>query len=389
MNDAVRPFRLNISDEQLTDLKARLRMTRLPPDEVVDDWSQGTPRAYMEAVCAYWAEEYDWRTTEARLNAIPQFITNLDGVDIHFLHVRSPHEEARPLLLTHGWPGSVVEFLNVLEPLSNPTSHGGNAEDAFHLVVPALPGYGFSGKPTTTGWGVEKIAEQWDALMRRLGYERYFAQGGDWGAAGTTAIGIRQSEGPQSEGRGGCAGIHINMPLVAPDKDTMDDLTDLEKKALAASKFYQDWDSGYSKQQSTRPQTVGYGLVDSPAGLAAWILEKYHRWMDCDGHPENVVSRDALLDNIMFYWLTSAGASSARLYWESFGKRSPGPITIPSGCSMFPKEIFRASERWVQKRYQNLVYWNELDRGGHFAAFERPDVFVAEIRACFARMSLD
>ena len=199
MNDAVRPFRLNIPDEQLTDLKARLRMTRLPPDEVVDDWSQGTPRAYMEAVCAYWAEEYDWRTTEARLNAIPQFITNLDGVDIHFLHVRSPHEEARPLLLTHGWPGSVVEFLNVLEPLSNPTSHGGNAEDAFHLVVPALPGYGFSGKPTTTGWGVEKIAEQWDALMRRLGYERYFAQGGDWGAAVTTAIGIRQSEGQKLE----------------------------------------------------------------------------------------------------------------------------------------------------------------------------------------------
>jgi epoxide hydrolase len=383
MSEALTPFTIDVPPSEIDDLRARLALTRWPEREVVDDWSQGTPLKYLQEVCEYWATEYDWYRVQEHVNQYPQFKTNIDGVEIHLLHIRSPEPQARPLLLTHGWPGSIVEFLKVVEPLTNPQVHGGQASDAFHLVIPALPGYGFSGKPTTTGWSVQKIAEAWDTLMARVGYERYFAQGGDWGAAITTAIGVRQSESG-----GGCAGIHVNMPLAGPDPATMDDLTDAERDALAATKFYQQWDSGYSKQQSTRPQTIGYSLVDSPAGLAGWILEKFHRWMDCDGHPENVATRDELLDNLMFYWLTKSGASSARLYWESFGKNSGGLITIPSGCSMFPKEIFRTSERWMRKRYQDLVYWNKLDKGGHFAAFERPETYVTEVRACFAKMSL-
>ena len=369
------PFAIRATDEALDDLRRRLHATRWPEAQTVDDWSQGIPLAYVQEVCAYWAEKYDWRAREQRLNAVPQFRTQLDGLGIHFLHVRSPHANALPLVITHGWPGSVVEFLKVIGPLTDPTAHGGEARDAFHVVCPTLPGYGFSDKPTRAGWGVQRIADAWASLMARLGYARYAAQGGDWGAMVTTCIGAQD---PQH-----CAGIHLNMPIVAPDPATLNDLTPAEQSALAGMQHYQQWDSGYSKQQSTRPQTLGFGLVDSPAGQAAWILEKFWAWTDCNGHPENVLTRDELLDNVMLYWLPAAGASSARLYWESFGKPPFDPVTVPVGCSIFPKEIFRSSKRWAEKRFANLVYWNELERGGHFAAFEQPDAYVAEVRACF------
>lgn len=377
MSDEIRPFRIDIPQAQLDDLRRRLRDTRWPEREAVEDWTQGTPLSYVQQVCAHWAEVYDWRATEARLNAFPQFVTEIDGLDIHFIHARSPHEGAAPLIITHGWPGSIVEFLKVIGPLTDPVKYGGSAADAFHVVAPSLPGYGFSGKPAKNGWGVEKIADTWAALMARLGYTRYFAQGGDWGSAVTTNIGARDP--------GHCAGIHLNMVTVRPDPETMNDLTEREKSAIAALQYYQDWDSGYSKEQSTRPQTVGYGLVDSPAGLAAWILEKFWAWTDCDGHPENALTRDEMLDDIMLYWLPGTGASSARLYWESFGRAggASAPITVPVGCSIFPKEIFRASRRWAEKRFPNIVHWNELPKGGHFAAFEQPEVFVDELRTCF------
>lgn len=377
----VRPFRIDIPEEQLVDLERRLRATRWPDAETPGDWSQGVPLAYIQEVCAYWLDRYDWRATEARLNRFPQFMTTIDGVEIHGLHVRSPHADALPIVITHGWPGSIVEFHKVIAPLADPTAHGGRAADAFHVVCPSLPGYGFSGKPTQPGWGVVKIAEVWDTLMTRLGYERYVAQGGDWGSTVTTTIGMQN--------RGHCIGIHVNMPFAAATKESLANPTERERRALEGSRHYREWDSGYSKQQSTRPQTLGYGLVDSPAGQAAWILEKFWSWTDCNGHPENALSRDELLDNVMLYWLTASGASSARLYWESFGKEfsaSTDRVTIPTGCSIFPKEIVPTPRSWAEKRYTNIVYWNELDRGGHFAAFEQPALFVEELRACFRLM---
>jgi epoxide hydrolase len=375
MAEDIEPFRIEVPEDTLDDLRRRLTSTRWPEPETVDDWSQGTPLSYVQDVCRYWAEDYDWRATEARLNAFPQHRAVLDGLRIHFLHVRSPEPDAFPLVLTHGWPGSVVEFLKVLGPLTDPRSHGGDPADAFHVVCPSLPGYGFSDKPTRTGWGVDKIGGAWAALMARLGYRRYGAQGGDWGASVTTAIGRQDTER--------CAGIHVNMPLAAPSRDDLAQLNDREQAAMAAMKHYRDWDSGYSKQQSTRPQTVGYGLVDSPAAQAAWILEKFWAWTDCDGHPENVLSRDELLDNVMLYWVPAAGASSARLYWESFGAQPGGPVTVPSGMSIFPKEIFRPSRRWAERTYHDIRYWNELDKGGHFAAFEQPELYVEEVRTFF------
>lgn len=378
----IQPFRIEIAEEALADLRRRLRATRWPDAETPKDWTQGVPLAYMREVCTYWAERYDWRATEARLNAFAQFKTRLDDLDIHFIHVRSKHDHALPLLITHGWPGSVVEFHKVIAPLTDPTAHGGDAADAFHVICPSLPGYGFSGKPTSTGWGVEKIAGVWDRLMTRLGYMRYVAQGGDWGSAVTTAIG--------TQNRGQCIGIHVNMPSARATEEALANPTERDKRALEGARFYQDWDSGYSKQQATRPQTLGYGLVDSPAGQAAWILEKFWAWTDCNGHPENALSRDELLDNVMLYWLNGAGASSARLYWESFGKAfsgaSPSAVSLPTGCSIFPKEIVATPRSWAEVRYQNIVYWNELDRGGHFAAFEQPALFVNELRACFRLM---
>jgi pimeloyl-ACP methyl ester carboxylesterase len=370
-----RPFTVQVPDASLDDLRARLARTRWPEPETVDDWSQGVPLGYVQELCAYWASDYDWRAAEQRLNAHPQFLVELFDLDIHFLHVRSPNPDALPLVITHGWPGSVVEFLNVVDRLTNPKAHGGADEDAFHVVCPSLPGYGFSGKPAQPGWSVERIADAWAQLMSTLGYDRYGAQGGDWGAAVTTAIGHRDAAH--------VAGIHLNMPMVGPDPETMSDLTEAERSALDALAYYQDWDSGYSKQQSTRPQTLGYGLADSPAGQCAWILEKFWAWTDCNGHPENALSRDELLDNVSLYWFTNSGASSARLYWESFNRPSREPVDVPTGCSIFPKEIFRSSRRWAQRRFGDLRYWNELDRGGHFAAFEQPEVYVDELRSFF------
>ncbi len=372
---AITPFRIETPPEIVDDLRRRLRATRWPEAEPVNDWSQGIPLAYVQEVCAYWADEYDWAARQERLNAFPQFMTEIDGVDIHFLHVRSPHEHALPLVITHGWPGSIAEFEEVIGPLTDPTAHGGSAEDAFHVVCPSLPGYGFSGKPTETGWGVERIADAWGVLMARLGYDRFLAQGGDWGSMVTTCIGMRNPDH--------CLAIHLNMPLALPDPETMDSLTEAELGAIGAFDHYQKEEAGYSKQQSTRPQTLGYGLVDSPAGQAAWILEKFHAWTDNDGTPDSAVDRDQLLDNVMLYWLPATGASSARLYWESFNSPPFGEMQVPVGCSIFPHEIFRTSKRWAEKQFGELLHFNELDRGGHFAAMEEPDLYVAEVRDCF------
>ncbi|MGL4541403.1 MAG: epoxide hydrolase family protein, partial [Polymorphobacter sp.] len=291
MSDIVTPFTLNVPQAQLDDLAARLAATRWPEKETVADWTQGSPLAKVQALIEHWRTRYDWRACEARLNALGQFKTSIDGLDIHFLHVRSKHPNALPLIVTHGWPGSVIEFMKVIGPLTDPTAHGGNAEDAFHVVMPSLPGFGFSDKPRETGWGVPRIAMAWITLMERLGYPRWVAQGGDWGAAVTTAIGVIKPPA--------CAAIHVNMPLIYPEAADMADLTPMEQGALAALKHYQDWDSGYSKQQATRPQSLGYGLVDSPVGQAAWIYEKMWAWTDNAGNPEDALTMDEMLDNIM------------------------------------------------------------------------------------------
>tara|TARA_E500000331_G_scaffold45116_2_gene37905 strand:- start:15811 stop:16935 length:1125 start_codon:yes stop_codon:yes gene_type:complete len=371
-------FSISIPQADLDDLAHRLAHVRWPDPETTDDWSQGIPLAYMQEIHAYWRDHHDWRQCEQLLNQWPGYITTIDELPIHFLHIKSRHPDARPLVMTHGWPGSVLEFRKVIEPLTNPETSGGSATDAFHLILPTLPGFGFSGKPTSPGWNIERIAAAWQTLMSELGYTRYLAQGGDWGSMVTTALAQHD----------GCAGIHINMPVVTPDMNQMNDLTGLEQSALAAFQFYQNEDSGYSKQQGTRPQTLGYGLSDSPIGQAGWILEKFYQWTDCDGDPRNIVTVDELLDNVMMYWLTNTSASSARIYWESLNHANNDPVTVPSGISMFPKEIFKTSERWARTRYQELVYFNEQPKGGHFAAFEQPDAFVEEIRACFALMTL-
>ncbi|ERF81911.1 epoxide hydrolase [Bradyrhizobium viridifuturi] len=379
MNTAISPFRIAVSDDVLEDLRTRLRRTRWPEAELVDDWSQGAPLQWIKDVCQYWAETYDWRQREARLNRFSQFTTEIDGLDIHFIHVRSKHPEARPLIITHGWPGSVVEFHKVIEPLTDPTAHGGSAADAFHVVCPSLPGFGFSAKPTETGWGVDRIASAWAVLMQRLGYTSYFAQGGDWGSAVTTAIGGQDAAH--------CGGIHITLAMsTRPNVEGQP--TPEETRALNGIKYYADWDSGYSKQQSTRPQTLGYGLTDSPSGQAAWILEKFWAWTDCDGHPENILSRDELLDNVMLYWVTETATSSARLYWESFGpgKRTPHKVSVPTGVAVFPKEIVTPVRKWMETNFTNIQHWSEMPKGGHFSAFEQPELFVGEVREFFGKL---
>jgi pimeloyl-ACP methyl ester carboxylesterase len=387
MSTDVKPFSIAIPDADLDDLRERLARTRWPDAETTaaaegPNWDQGTPLAYVQELAEYWRTRYDWRRAESLLNGFPQFTTALDGpggtLDIHFLHLRSKHADALPLLLTHGWPGSVIEFHKVLGPLTDPEAHGGDAADAFHVVCPTLPGFGFSGKPTVPGWGVPAIAKAWHQLMGRLGYDRYVAQGGDWGAIVASQMGVDAPEG--------LAGIHVNMPIVTPDPETMDDLTPAEQSALAALQYYQSQDTGYSKQQATRPQTLGYGLADSPVGQLAWIVEKFHRWMDCDDSPENVLTKDELLDNVMLYWLTDSGASSARIYWESVATVTRDPVHVPTGMTIFPKEFLRTSRRWAEKRFSKLIHFTEYDRGGHFAALERPETLVAEIRSCFGQL---
>lgn len=379
MTKTISPFWLSIESDVLVDLRQRLRRTRWPDRETVDDWSQGAPLEKVRALCEYWAEQYDWRRCEARLNALGQFRAEIDGLGIHFLHIRSPNPDALPMIITHGWPGSIIEFLDVIAPLTDPVAHGGDPVDAFHLVIPSMPGFGFSDKPTMTGWGVERIASAWVELMKRLGYDNFVAQGGDWGAMITTMIG--KLNPPE------CIGIHLNPPRVFPEADDFLNPTPAETAAIAANQFYSDFDSGYAKQQGTRPQTLGFGLTDSPSGQAAWIYEKFQAWTDNDGEVENILSYDAILDNIMLYWLPATAASSARLYWESIsGSFAPVPLSLPVGVTIYPKDIRRPSRRWAERSISNIIYWNEPEKGGHFAAFEQPDLFVDEIRACFRRL---
>ena len=378
MSDAVTPFILNTPESALEDLHRRIDHARWPEAELVEDWSQGAPLHKVRALVDHWRHHYDWRRCEARLNALGQFRTEIDGLGIHFLHIRSPHPEALPLIITHGWPGSVLEFMKIIGPLTDPVAHGGRAEDAFHLVLPSLPGFGFSDKPKETGWGIERIARAWAVLMARLGYTRWAAQGGDWGSAVTSAIGEQAPEG--------CIGIHVNMPMARPTPEDMQSPSPREMQAFMALKHYQDWDSGYSKQQSTRPQTLGYALADSAVGQAAWVYEKMWSWTDNQGAPEDALTLDEMIDNIMLYWLPGNATSSARLYWESFGSFAPKEIHVPTGVSIFPKEIMRPTRKWAEAVMHNIVHWNELDKGGHFAAWEQPDLYVQEIRTCFSKM---
>jgi pimeloyl-ACP methyl ester carboxylesterase len=364
---------IKVSEQALTDLQQRLQQTRWPDLEPVTDWSQGVPTAWMQELCRYWANEYDWRRCEEKINAAGSSIAQIDGLGIHYLHVRSPESDALPLVLTHGWPGSLVEFLGVIGPLSDPAAHGGDPSDAFHVVVPALPGYGFSDPPREVGWNIDRIARAWAQLMSELGYSRYGAQGGDWGSMVTASIGQQDAEH--------LAGIHLNMAIAFPS--SMDDLTEAEQRALADFASYNDVGGGYLKQQSTRPQTLGYGLADSPAGQAAWVVEKFYEWTDSDGNPESVLSKDQMLDDVMFYWLTNTGASSARLYWESISSMNLDPVGAPAGISVFPREIIRTSERWARERFTDLRYFSEPAKGGHFAAFEQPELFVDEVRTFF------
>ncbi len=372
----VRPFRIEVPEADLVDLRERLARTRWPEAATVGGWAQGVPLDYARDLCEHWRRRYDWRRCEAELNALPQFRTSLDGggddrVDIHFLHVRSRHADALPLLLTHGWPGSLVEFLDVVDALTDPP----DPRDAFHLVIPALPGHGWSGRPAVDGWGVERIAVAWAQLMDRLDYERYGAQGGDWGSVITAALAAAIPEA--------LVGIHLTMPLaLRPDPDDHV-ATPGEKKALAQRAAFLKSGSAYALEQSTRPQTLGYGLVDSPVALCTWIVEKFWDWSECAGDPCNAIRRDRLLDDVMFYWLPATGASSVRLYWESYRRRRMDTVEVPTGVSQFPAEPVRLPRHWVERRFTDLRYWSEPKVGGHFASLEQPEVFVDELRAFF------
>jgi pimeloyl-ACP methyl ester carboxylesterase len=388
---AIREFTVDVPDQALDDLRRRIAATRWPSKELVADRSQGVQLATMQELARYWTTEYDWRRAEARLNALPQFTTEIEGVDIHFIHVRSPHENALPLIMTHGWPGSVIELLETVGPLTDPTAHGGSAEDAFDLVLPSLPGYGFSGEPTDLGWGPARTAGAWAELMDRLGYTRYVAQGGDVGAAITDAIGRL---GPK-----GLAGIHMNLLVAAlAVKDQLPSGADDERAALEALSAFRATGFGYFLEQATRPQTIGYALLDSPVALAAWLLDhdtdSYYKISRAflTGQPTGNLSRDHVLDNITTYWLTGTGASAARSYWESgraqalAGSQAPPAVSVPVGFSTFPDEIFRAPRSWAQAVYPSLTYFDTVDRGGHFAAWEEPELFSSEVRKAFAAL---
>ena len=383
----IRPFHVEVPEEQLAELRRRITATRWPSKELVDDRTQGVQSAALQALARYWASEHDWRKTEAKLNALPQFTTEIDGVEIHFIHVKSEHENALPLIMTHGWPGSVVELLDSVGPLTDPTAHGGSAEDAFHLVLPSLPGYGLSGEPVEVGWDLARTARAWAELMRRLGYTRYVAQGGDVGAGVTDTMGRQAPEG--------LVGIHTNL-LVPALGGPMPTDTDEERAAAAQIATFGKSGNGYFVEMATRPQTIGYALLDSPVALAAWMIDHdtdaYYKIARAfvDGQPSGNLTRDHILDNITLYWLTGTGASAARSYWEAYGPDAPAagaqplpPPTIPFGFTTFPGEIWRTPRSWVEASYPNVIYFNEVDKGGHFAAWEEPELFATEIRAAF------
>jgi len=379
MTDAVAPFRIDVPQRDLDDLRDRLIRTRWPEAATVRDWSQGVPLDKMRSLCDYWANRYDWRRCESMLNDLGQYRTNIDGLGVHFLHVRSPEPNALPMIMTHGWPGSVLEFVKLIGPLTDPVAHGGDAKDAFHLVLPSLPGYGFSDKPAEQGWGPDRTAAAWATLMQRLGYDRWVAQGGDWGSVVTRVLGANQAPG--------CLGIHLNLAFVPPIADDMATLTPQEQAMLGKAKFYQDEGSGYAKEQSTRPQTLGYALNDSPVGLAAWIYEKLQEWTDNDGDVASVLTVDEMLDNITLYWLTGTATSSARFYWENRVMPAGSEVVdLPTGITQFPGDILNASRRWVERSYSNIIWWSEQTAGGHFAAWERPDIFAQEVRNCFRQL---
>jgi pimeloyl-ACP methyl ester carboxylesterase len=373
----LRPFRVEISDAAIDDLRERLARTRWPEKEPVGDWSMGIPLAYVQELTGYWAKSYDMQRVADRLNRYEQFTTTIDGVDMHFLHVRSPVQGATPCVMTHGGAGSVVELIKVIDPLVDPVGHGGAASDALELVIPSLPGYGWSGKPTVTGWSVEKIAQAWIELMDRLGYERWVAQGGDWGALVSSAIG-RLADPAK------LIGIHVNWAVADPAKlAELGGPTEEEKRYLARVQHSSETEGGYAIEQATKPQTLGYGLTDSPAGQLAWIVEKFKTWSDCGDDVESSFTRDELLDNVMVYWLNAAAASSARLYWHSLAS-SVGAfdeVPAPSAYSRFPADNVALSERWARTRFTDLRYYGTPKRGGHFAAYEAPAEFVAEVRA--------
>jgi len=374
MSDAIETFRIAIDDSVLDDLRSRLTRTRLP-DQIEDTgWEYGIPTDYLRALLDYWRESYDWRAQEARLNELAHFRTRVDGESMHFIHARSPHADAFPLLLLHGWPGSIVEFLEVIPRLTEPDAHGGLARDAFHLVVPSLPGYGFSEPTRTRGWDASRIARAFMELMRRLEYGRYGAQGGDWGAQVATRIGALDPAH--------CAAIHLNMPVADRPTDEVV-LTDADKEDLAAMQRFQREESGYALEQGTKPQTLGVALGDSPAGLLAWIVEKFRAWSDCDGDPENIFTRDQLITNVMLYWVTETITSSARLYWEhSNSAEALEFVGVPTGVARYPKEVVRFPRSWVERSY-NVTHWADMPRGGHFAAMEQPALFADDVQRFF------
>ncbi|WP_088343818.1 MULTISPECIES: epoxide hydrolase [Rhodomicrobium] len=370
------PFKVDVPQAAIDGLRRRLEMTRWPERELVSDWSQGLPLERIQSLVEYWRKSHDWRRAEAAINTFPQYRMRIDGLGIHFLHIRSRHADALPMVLTHGWPGSVFEFLKVIGPLTDPTSHGGRPNDAFHLVIPSLPGFGFSDKPVTRGWGLPRVASAWTELMMRLGYSHWVAQGGDWGSGVTTWLAAQHARG--------LAAVHINLPVMFPPP-LQGELADVEKPALEMLRTFALEKSGYARLQATRPQTIGYALTDSPAGQAAWIYEKLAEWSQSGYDPESVLTRDAILDNISLYWFTATAASSARLYAESFYTDfSARKLDIPVGVTIFPGENFRPPRLWGERLYSRLFYWNDAQRGGHFAAFEQPGIFVDEMRACFA-----
>ncbi|MFE3145009.1 epoxide hydrolase family protein [Streptomyces scopuliridis] len=372
MSETIQPHPFAFPDSALEDLRQRLTSTRWPEREPVADSSQGAPLARMQALIDYWRDGYDWRAAEARLNALNPSTTRIDGLDIHFLHVRSPEPDATPLVITHGWPGSPFEIAKSVPLLADPRAHGGDPRDAFHVVVPSMPGFSLSGKPTETGWGAERISRAWVELMRRLGYDRFVAQGGDWGYAITNALGAIGAPTVQA--------VHFNM---FPVFETLEAQDEGERRGLERLRDFQANKSGYQLEQIQSPQTIGYALTDSPVGQAAWLYELYERWTDNDGDPEQALSRDDMLDNITLYWLTATAASSARIYWESMRSFREQEIAVPVGFSQFPSDLHLASRRWVEERYPTLVHYNELPKGGHFPAWEQPELFVEEVRASF------